>query len=83
MSERRILFDKPGPRLVQLTVSRMDETPAREDDIPHYALWADGSEYEVFYTKQPRIADVKPYGIRRYHGPQFGRAIGDWHQESL
>ncbi len=61
--------------IVQAAVSRMDETPAREGDIPFYALWDDGSEYEAFW--QSGVA------FRRYHGPQFGRESGDWHTEPV
>lgn len=62
--------------LKQLTRSRLDETPANEWDIPHYASWEDGSEYEVFFVNEDTLT-----AKRRFHGPMFGLEHGEWKTE--
>ena len=55
--------------------SRLDETPAREGEIPIYIRWDDGSEYEAFGT---------PDGfIRRWIGPRFRDAPTSWVTEAV
>lgn len=49
---------------IQASRSRLDETHAREGDIPAYFSWDDGSEYEVFDNGDGTAT-------RRYHGPLF------------
>ena len=60
--------------------SRLDNTPATEFEIPHYAVWDDGSEYEVWWGHIDRLSKQ---AFRRFHGPMFGRALGDWKMEEL
>ena len=75
-SEKRIAA------IIQLSRSRMDETPVTEWDIPHYALWDDGSEYEVFFV-EGYFAGGANHATRRFHGPVFGRGVGDWTTEGF
>jgi hypothetical protein len=51
----------------------MDESPANQWDIPHYEVWDDGSEYEVFWVDK-----ANHISTRRFHGPQFGLPLGEW-----
>ena len=61
---------------IQASRSRMSDVHVRESEIPAYFCWDDHSEYEVF-----RISDS--HALRRYHGPLFGRALGDWRSEEF
>lgn len=57
---------------------KVDSAPegAREGDIPYYARWEDGSEYKC-------EAAGDNGAIRSYHGPVFGRKLGDWTYEAF
>ena len=64
------------PRKTFAGRSRMSEEHAREGDIPAYFAWEDGSEYEVWEGPE------RGHYTRRYHGPLFGLAHGDWKTET-
>lgn len=64
------------PRKVWAGHDRDTEGNVREGDIPAFFQWADGSEYEV-------VIGAGGGFTRRYHGPLFGRAVGDWHSEFI
>lgn len=55
--------------------SRIDETYAEEGDVPYYARWDDGSEYQA--EPVPGVVG----GRRSFHGPKFGLALGEWKSE--